>query len=329
MANSKVTGLGQITDPAGNDLQYIIDGAAADAKMLVGDFNLLPDGVLWNGKLSVTVTNNNITVALKDRNGNNASTSNPITVSVGGTRRRCTAALSVTKIAGSNWFGFGSAPHAGLERDYFAYLGWNTTPATDIVDIAFSPIPFGRLTSDFSSTTSDDRYLAYGNGSAPAAADEWVCIGRFAATLSATPNFNWSVPTFTNSNLIQHPIYRTRRLTWAPAPTGYSTVPTTTSYQYQIDWDLLTAYIREGSNGTSNATTLTMAAPMAAATVTNGSWYGSGSGIDSGSALTTAARVNIVSGGSTLTFLPNASGTSAWTNSGGKRIAVAQITYGL
>src|SRR5690348_826774 len=112
MANSKVTGLGAITDYAGNDVEYLIDGASADAKILAGDKNLLPQGFLWDGYFQVTVASNNITVSLKTRAGNNPSTSEPVTIYIGGTRRRITAALSVTKNAGTNWFAAGSSEMA-------------------------------------------------------------------------------------------------------------------------------------------------------------------------------------------------------------------------
>src|SRR6185436_10289424 len=116
--------------------------------------NLLPDGYMVNGKLSVTVASNNITVAIKTKSGGNPSTTDPVSVWINGSYRRITAALSVTKNAGTNWFASGSAELATKEIDYFAYLIWNTTPATDIMDIGFARIPFGRVYSDFSGTTT-------------------------------------------------------------------------------------------------------------------------------------------------------------------------------
>lgn len=178
-----------------------------------------------NGKISVTVASNNITVALKTLAGNNPSTSEPVGVWINGTRRQCTAALSVTKNAGTNWFASGAAELATKEIDYFVYLIWNTTPATDIVDIGFARIPTGRVYSDFSGTTTNEKYLAFGNASTPTSTDDVVLIGRFAATLSASASYNWSVPTYTNNNLIQHPIYHTRQLSYTPVWASSGTQP--------------------------------------------------------------------------------------------------------
>ena len=329
MANQKLTVLTEDSGPLGSDLGYVVDGATNSRKRYLPDYNLLPEGQVINGKFQVTVASNNITVALKTKSGGNPSTSDPVTVWINGSYRRCTAALSVTKAAGTNWFSSGSAVTAATEIDYFVYLIWNTTPATDIMDIGFARIPCGRVFSDFSATTTNDRYIATANASAPTSPDDCINIGRFDATLSATASFNWSVPTYTNTNLINRACFYSRRLTFIPAPTGYSSVPTNTSYYYQIHEDQCTVFISEGTNGTSNATTLTMTAPIASATITNGSWSGYGTGVDNGSTLTTPVRVSIASAATTLQFNPNASGTSVWTGSAGKRVIVNQITYGL
>jgi len=50
--------------------------------------------------------------------------------------------------------------------------------------------------------------------------DIFIPRGRFEATLSATASFNWSVPTYTSTNLIQRPVYETRRLSWTPVATA-------------------------------------------------------------------------------------------------------------
>lgn len=59
-----------------------------------------PPGFMYNGKISVTVTSNNITVALKTMAGNDPSAADPVLVNIAGTTRKIVAALSVTKNAG-------------------------------------------------------------------------------------------------------------------------------------------------------------------------------------------------------------------------------------
>lgn len=224
-----------------------------------------PDGWMENGNILVSVTSNNITVALKNKAGNNPSASDPVTVWINGTKRMCTASLSVTKNAGTNWFASGSAALATKEIDYFVYLIWNTTPGTDIVDLGFARIPSGRVYSDFSGTTTNERYLAFANASTPTSTDSVVVIGRFAATLSASASYNWSVPTFTNANLIQHPIYETRWLSWTPTHsrngTGYTNAPTVNSAKYMLfnnrmQWEEM--HTQNGTPGGTGQQTFTL-----------------------------------------------------------------------
>ncbi len=331
MADSNLTGLTERTTPLGSDLRYGVYSGTTDFKMYDGTYNLLPDGFMINGVISVTVATNNITVALKTRSGGNPSATDPVSIWINGSFRRCTAALSVTKNAGTNWFNAGAAELATLEQDYFAYLIWNTTPATDIMDIGFARAPYFTVYSEASGTTTSEKYLANGNGSAPTSTDSCVVIGRFAATLSASASYNWSVPTYTNTNLIQYPIYNTRVLTYAPTIAGFSANPSTTVYRYQIKYDRLRVDLNQGVNGTSNATTFTMTAPMAHVTLANSftavACYGP---VDNGTVQTTPAFASLASGASTINVYKNAdAGTTAWTNVNGKRVAHIGLDYPL
>ncbi len=168
-------------------------------------------GVLINGKISVTDVAG-ITVAIKTLAGTDPSVSDPVYARIGDTIRAITAALSVAKADATNWFNSGSTELATKEIDYFVYLGYN---ATDGVVIGFSRI-IGNEYDDFSTTTTNEKYCAISTITTAAAGDDYEVIGRFAATLSAGAGYTWSVPTFTNKNLTQRPIYETRWLTWLP-----------------------------------------------------------------------------------------------------------------
>lgn len=174
-----------------------------------------PQGYLQNGKIERTVASSNITVAIKTLSGANPSASDPVIVRIGNTSRTITAALSVTKNAGTNWFNSGSAELATNEVDYFTYLGYN---ATDGVVIGFARIPFARVYGDFSATTTNEKYCAISTITNAASTDEYEVVGRFNATLSATASFNWSVPA--TSVVISRPIFETRWLTYTPSWTG-------------------------------------------------------------------------------------------------------------
>lgn len=172
---------------------------------------------LINGKIVPTVASNNLTVAIKTLQDTDPTPANPVYVWINNTLRTITSALSITRNAGTNWFNSGSAELATKEIDYFVYMGFN---ATDGVTLGFSRIPYARLYSDFNTTTTNERHCAISTITNAAAGDNYVNVGRFAATLSASASFNWSVPSFTNANLIQEPIYETRWLVYTPSITG-------------------------------------------------------------------------------------------------------------
>lgn len=191
-----------------DDTKFATPKAIADSII----FNS-PRGYLLNGKIVPSVSSNNLTVALKTMAGNDPSASDPVYCRIGDTVRSITSALSVTKNAGTNWCNAGSSELATKEIDYFVYLGYN---ATDGVVIGFSRIPYGAEYDDFSTTTTNEKYCAISTITNAAAGDDYENIGRFAATLSAGAGYTWTVPTFTNKNLIQRPIFVSRLLVWNP-----------------------------------------------------------------------------------------------------------------
>ena len=198
-----------------------LTGSETLTNKTIGTTNLIsfnsPQGFLINGKIVPSVAANDLTVAIKGRDGNDPSATNPVYCRIGDTIRSITAALSVTKNDGTNWFNAGSAELATKEIDYFVYLGYN---ATDGVVIGFARIPYAAIYSDFSATTTNEKYAAISTIANASAGDYYEVIGRFAATLSATAAFTWTVPTFTAINLIQRPIYDTRWLAWAGVFSG-------------------------------------------------------------------------------------------------------------
>jgi len=126
--------------------------------------------------------------------------------------------------------------------------------ATDGVVIGYSRY-YGRVYSDFSSTPTNEKYIAY-SGSNAAANDPFVCIGRFAATLSS-PTGVWTVPIFTASNLVQGWTDETRMLTAVPSPDWNGTDPTTptTTYFYRIKGKKYEFYFRQSNTGAGSSNT--------------------------------------------------------------------------
>jgi len=217
------------------------DGLATDnaTPELLGGAYCGPNAFMTNGVITVTVVSNNLTVAIKTIAGADPSATDPVKFRIGNVYRLITSAISVTKNAATNWCNAGATETAAKEIDYFVYLGYN---ATDGVTIGFSRIPNANIYSDFSATTTNEKYCAISTITNAAAGDNYVNIGRFAATLSAGAGYTWSVPTFTAVNLIQKPIFETRYLTWIPTISssgGTHTTVVATGGFYKLDNDNL------------------------------------------------------------------------------------------
>lgn len=269
-------------------------------------------------KLSVTVVSNDLVVALKHPDDTDPSPTRPLCITIAGVKRYVTAATSLTLADATNWFNAGSAELATKEIDYFLYAVWDSN--SSVVAIGPSRIPYGRLVSDFSATTTNEKHL--GNYANYTSTDDVAVIGRFAATLSAGAGYTWTVPTFTNLNLIHHPIYETRMLSYVPTEVGFSGTPTFTAVRYQVVSNRCRVDI-DNYSGTSDATNFTLTAPFA-----NGSAVIQGVGgfmTDNGVVLTGACRIGMTASSSTILVLSNmASGT--WTGSGTKG-AYFNITF--
>lgn len=185
--------------------------------------------------ISVTVSGNDLIVALKNKNGDDPSATSPIHLKIGSSTRSVTAALSRTLADGTNWFNSGSAALGTKEIDYFAYVVWDSNSSA--VGLSFARIPNARLVSNFSSTTTNEKYCA--GYSDFTSTDEVMNIGRFAATLSLSGTSHlWTTPTATNVNLIHQPTFNTRSLSWAGTVTsggGSPTNPTSTTGTYIIE----------------------------------------------------------------------------------------------
>lgn len=186
------------------------------------------EGLLINGKIVTSVSSNNLTVAIKTLAGADPTSDDPVYVRIGNVIRSITAALSVTKNAGTNWFNKGD----GFETDFFLYVIWNTTPATDRVDIGISRTPYGLTYSDFSGTTTNEKYLAFSNSDTPTSTDSCRVAARFNATLGAAASYNWSIPA--TSTIVQYPIFETRWLQWQPTTASFTVGSGSAYYYYQI-----------------------------------------------------------------------------------------------
>jgi len=132
-----------------------------------------PQGHMINGRILPSVTSNALTLALKTYAGTDPSATDFVIANIGGTLRKISSALSVTLALGTNWMNLGSAELATIETDLFAFLGYN---ATDGVTIGYSRFPGAKVYSDFSVTTTNEKYLAVSNRTTASASDAYEVV---------------------------------------------------------------------------------------------------------------------------------------------------------
>ncbi|MGA1048552.1 MAG: hypothetical protein ACO3UU_11095, partial [Minisyncoccia bacterium] len=229
------------------------------------------------------------------------SATNPVGIWIGNELRWITADVSFTNNAGSNSLNMGSSELATKEVDLFVYAFWRSSDST--VRILVSRIPYGKLGSDFGTSSQEKGRLSLvGQGST----DEVVNVGRFAATLSASPSYNWSVPSFTNANLIQEPVYETRVLNYQPVYSAagsmtYTSVSTLKAI-YQIrDRTFYVDISAQGTTGGSADPQILASLPISLASASNGRYAFAGGGYDN--AAVTCVLSN--TGGTNMRFIKN------------------------
>jgi hypothetical protein len=231
--------------------------------------------------------------------------------------------LAVTKNAATNWANLGSAELATKEADLFVYIVWNTNLGA--VDVLWSRIPYANVYSEFSATTTNEKYGAI-NATAPAATDDVLNIGRFACTLSAGAGYTFSVPTFNSSNLVQRPTFETRWLAWQPVFTGFTATVPTGIYSYKVNGEVCLISQLAATNGTSNATTFTQTFPFTFASANPSA--GIVNAWDNGAGQAALAQMQTASGSATASYYKTFYQV-AWTNAGAKNAYCPDFQYRL
>lgn len=279
---------------------------------------------LDNYKIVPSVASNNLSLDIQRYDGTAVSSSAPLKFRVGGSVYILTSSPSFTKNAGTNWANAGAAETAAQDIDWFVYAIGETGAGAGL-KFGYSRIPYAQTMNDFSSTSTNEKYIA-GNYTNFNTSDAVVNIGRFRATLGASASYNWSIP---NALVINYPIFETDFLTYAPTLAGFSANPTTTLYQYKVQWKEVIARLRQGTNGTSNATNFTFTVPFTAQTITNGIWQNTCQpAVDNGTLSTTPGLCALSSGSATVNVYKDTS-AAAWTAANGKRFGYTELRYPL
>lgn len=220
---------------------------AARLNNIEGEIQALSD--LLNYKLAVSVAANDLIVTLQHADGTNPTSTRPLYFKIGGTWRAVTTTTTITIVDGTNWFNSGAAEFGTQLVGYFAYVVYDSN--SSIVALTISRIPHARLVSDFSATTTNEKHcFNYANFTST---DNVENIGYFEATLSLVATSHlWTVPTFTNKNLVSKPTFESQQLTWVPQFTNltvgngtltarYRMVFGAIQYQWSLVWGSTTA----------------------------------------------------------------------------------------
>ena len=254
--------------------------------------------------------------------------------------------LNVASTTGFPTQGILNIVHSGTTSQVY-YTGTTSTTFTgcalDGTDVTMATSDVVRL-QGFSISSSTDYSATYKYARfrwAESATKKWNCAGTatFAssttfvlfpassdstAIVAAAPDAN-SVAWATGGSPQGYPGW----FNWIPFPTGYSALPTNTYYGWHIEDNTMFLQVREGTAGTSNATTKSYPAPFWAKTATNANWNGPTCITDNGTTKTTVCAWEIPSAG--LYIVASTDGTSigAWTNSGGARVVFGELSYPL
>jgi hypothetical protein len=277
----------------------------------------IPAGYLLNGKVSVSVSSNNLTVAILTKAGATPSAADPVLCKVNGTVYTITSAMTKTWNAGTNWADMGSAAHNGRAIDVFPYIYYNTTASA--LDFGWARWPGFETYADASGTNTNERYFAFASGSTPASTDVLQNIGRFTVTLSASASYNWSITG--TGNVKEQPTYTTGVMIYALIATGCTTTDAGTAGYVIYGKNQVIVWIYTNVM-TSNATTFTLNAPT---TITGYEHRTAVHYADNGAVSSTFGSLYLTSG-NTITCRTNAN-TGAWTNANTKYVRGGVLHY--
>jgi hypothetical protein len=120
-----------------------------------------------------------------------------------------------------------------------------------------------------------------------------------------------------------------RWFNWSPTFTGFSSNPTNGVYRFHINGTVCSAAIRIPASGagTSNATTFTISAPVAAKTLANAEWCGMARITDNGTIQQYNGILLIASGETSFVVAKDNTSSTSWTASGTKRLNGGNIVY--
>ena len=154
--------------------------------------------LFWNAldfyKYSIvtSVASGNLTVALKNFEGNDPTASKPVKIQIGDTVRTLSRALSYVANSWINYFNLWSAELATKEADIFVYLRWDTW--SNQIELDVSRYPNATVSWDFVQNNFNEKWYWVSAFAWSPTTDKEQNIGRFNAILSAGAWYTWSIP---------------------------------------------------------------------------------------------------------------------------------------
>jgi len=235
----KVVWLQQFASTTSAQLDWVISDSIWEWSLLF--WNALD---FYKYSIVTSVASGNLTVALKNFEGNDPTATKPVKIQIGGVIRTITSACYINAtIAWTNWWNTWSAELATKEIDWFVYiLDYNNSGAA--FNLWISRYPLYNNLSEATWWYTSEKYLI----------QTWniwienvVNIGRFNATLSAGAWYTWSIGT---SLILNQPTLQTRYLDYVPVGVWY----TAWWARYRIDWNSMNIIIDSTANITGNIT---------------------------------------------------------------------------
>lgn len=228
-------------------------------------------------------------------------------------------ASAVTGETGTGALVFGTSPTIATPT-FQGYDGWitDTNTWTRTGDHTFT------VSGDVTTTFTKGTRISYNDGSVEygVVASSSHSTGTTTVTLITNADYAMANGALSatrysyNANPQGYPTW----FNYTPTSvTTFSSAPTNTIYKFMVVGNTITVYVRQASDGTSNNTTFTVSAPVAALTLSNAIWQApipafTDNSVDS----TTLGKVQITQAATNMVLRTNAS-TGVWTNSGGKK----------
>lgn len=201
-------------------------------------------------KIVTSVASNNLTIAIKNYNWDDASAGSPIKIQIGDTIRTITSALSATYNAWTNYLNLWWAQLATLETDLFVYLWYDTTWTA--IRLTASRIPWANKLWDFTFDSTNEKWLLWTTWINNTATDYYTNIWRINAILSAWAWYTWSIPT--TSIIINRQILESRLLPYTSTNVwGWPALSAIDVSKYQIIWNNVSVIFKADSKNLSGS----------------------------------------------------------------------------